>query len=315
MTTTLDPTKIIDIGPTGSLSNNNLTLSTTGYSVAPTTAIIPNGRITFEVRVDTDYAESGLPAFEINDSNNSSPTFSLGFAYGADGFGNNSWNIILNDGTGRNVALGNTSPAPSLSDVFTVDIDIPSKRISVRVNGNQALNNADISSYNSSIFFDFSHVYAAVSATSTSYNGFESTSSVKFRDLTYSPLPGYREWDASQIFGYLARNNSKRYFEVTVNDNLDASNTCIGIVDAANTDNFFVLSQSGNVYPSGSGPTFTSNNTITVAVDFDNSKIYFGKDATPNTSATGISITSNTSYVPVVLTNASGVDVTVNEGD
>ncbi len=120
---------------------------------------------------------------------------------------------------------------------------------------------------------------------------------------------------ANTVLGYLARNNAKRYFEVTINDNLNASNTCVGIADAANTDNFFVLNQNGNVYPTGSGPSFTTSNTITIAVDFTSNKIYFGKDATPNTAATGISITANKSYVPVIITDSSGVDVTLNEGD
>jgi hypothetical protein len=178
MTTTLDPAHITNLVGTGSLSNGNLTLSSTGLSIATSTAAA-TGKQTFEITTNTD-AFGG--AYVCSDSSASD-----GFFVSWSG---SNW-VIYKNSDNSEFLIGPSSPSPSTTQIITVDPDVAGKKVSVRINGTSIFSNANVTSVAPTAW------KVGVVAGDASVVGTTFTSSIKFSSLTYAPLSGYSEWDSS----------------------------------------------------------------------------------------------------------------------
>lgn len=163
--TTLDPASIVNFTGTGTLSNGNLTFSSTGVSYCVTKRTAKDKQ-TFE----------GVGIFSVRNSVNGN-----GFWFDWNGS-----NWIAGDAVGNIIATGPSTPAPVANGVFTVDLDVPNKTASMRYNGATVFTNIDVSGVGLTAW--------RVQANASS-GGF--TTSVRFSSLTYPPLSGFVEWDTT----------------------------------------------------------------------------------------------------------------------
>ena len=143
------------------------------------------------------------------------------------------------------------------------------------------------------------------------------------------------------LYGTLGASTGKFYWEQKINGNADTSHI-IGISDIdkmknSNDNDFENVSTdaygyrpdgakiSKNTLSAGYGNTYTNNDIIGVAVDLDNSKIYFSKNGVwqnsgdPTSGATGTgsayTITSGVTYTATTSTNAGGNTFSYNFGN
>lgn len=184
MATTLDPASVTG---DGFLSEDNLTLTTYsgGTSFASSTRAA-HGKQTVQV---TTNGIRGLVL--VADSSvffeNSNPYLVVKYDGGF-------WRLYPR--TGPAIATGPSSPAPTTSDIFTLDLDVPGKLVSARVNGTVIFSNIDVSA---SVPPVWNLVVRA------GQQGFVPPSTIlpayqaaaKFSGLTYAPLAGFVEWDTA----------------------------------------------------------------------------------------------------------------------
>jgi hypothetical protein len=178
MATTLDPANIHNFAGVGTLSNGNLTLASTGNSAAQSTTAA-SGKKTFQYTISagvTFWPTSGLSS-----SSASADGFRIGYQA----------NWVIYNPSGAVVTTGPASPTPAAGMVVTVDVDTVGKTVNVRANGTTVLSNVDISALAPTTWL------AIVFATDSSQSGTTFTSTVAFSGLTYAPLAGFSEWDAT----------------------------------------------------------------------------------------------------------------------
>lgn len=184
MATTLDPASVTG---DGNLTDGDLTLEvySGGTSFASSTRAA-HGKQTVQV---TTSGIRGLVL--VADSSvffeNSNPYFLVQYDSGF-------WRLYPRSGPA--IATGPSSPAPTTSDIFTLDLDVPGKSVSVRINGTVIFSNIDVSASAPPVwnlvvragqqqFVPPSTILPAYQATA------------KFSALTYAPLAGYVEWDTA----------------------------------------------------------------------------------------------------------------------
>lgn len=180
MATTLDPANIHNFSGTGSLSNGNLTIASTGNSTGQSTTAITTKK-TFQSTISagaTYWVFCGLSS-----SSAASDGFSIGYEA----------NWVIKNSAGSVVFNGPSSPAPAAGMVITVDVDPVGKTVSVRANGTSVFSNKSISTQAPATW------RAIVWATDASASGTTFTSTVKFSGLTYAPLSGFSEWDGASV--------------------------------------------------------------------------------------------------------------------
>lgn len=164
--TTLDPSTIVNFSGSGSLSNGNLTFSSTGISFVLSTRGA-TGKQTFEC---DDF-------HSVRNSVNGS-----GFLFDHDGS-----NWLLEDAAGNVLATGPSTPAPVAGGIFTIDCDRPNELVSMRYNGTPVFSNEGVSGIGLSTWKV--QLFASSGRSPT----------VAFSNLTYAPLAGFSEWDTSGV--------------------------------------------------------------------------------------------------------------------
>ena len=179
-----------------------------------------------------------------------------------------------------------------------------------------------------------SNVFATMNPLNTQADGYTITNGNN--SITGNASNAWRS-----LYGTLGASTGKFYWEQKINNNTDSSHI-IGISDIdkmknINDNDFENASTSAygyrpdgakiskNTLSAGYGNTYTTNDIIGVAVDLDNSKIYFSKNGTwqnsgdPTSGATGTgaayTIDANTTYTATTSTNQGNNYYSYNFGN
>jgi hypothetical protein len=178
MSTTL--TNIHNYAGTGTLSNGNLTISSTGNSTVQTTTAITDKR-TFEVTISAFMQYWAIFGMAVDSF--FSPTGGFYISYNAN------WEIV--DPTGSTVVTGPSTPAVSAGMILSVSVDPIGKTITVKANGTAVFTNQNISTWAPTTW------KAILWGVDASQSGYTFSTTGKFSGLTYAPPAGYAEWDAT----------------------------------------------------------------------------------------------------------------------